>query len=124
MVLGHSSNIQEFDLTLISIHLDLHLILGPKVRKLVRFAAPMLTLTIGKSIAPAPEILSYLKGVSQRHGIDNHIKYRHKVLNLDWSSKVQKWKVDVNVGEAEQKVFRSRFVIMCTGYYDYNEVSH
>jgi monooxygenase len=76
----------------------------------------------GKSIAPAPSILNYLKGVSKRHGIDHHIKFHHIVLGLDWSSDLQKWRVEVQVGEGKQKTFWARFVIMSTGYYDYNEV--
>lgn len=122
VVLGHSSSTLAFGPTLIFTPLGLHSILGQKVNSFI-FAGTMLISIIGKSIAPAPSILNYLKGVSQRHGIDDHIKYRHKVLNLDWSSKVQKWKINVEVGGTEHKIFRARFVIMCTGYYDYEEVS-
>ncbi|CZT16318.1 related to flavin-binding monooxygenase [Ramularia collo-cygni] len=74
-----------------------------------------------KSIAPAPMILDYLQGVANRHGIDKHIKYHHAVESLDWSSELQKWKININVDGKENKVFWARFVIMSTGYYDYKK---
>ena len=73
-------------------------------------------------IATAPSILSYLNDVASRHGIDKHIKFHHFVQSLDWRSDEQKWKIEVLVNGSEKKIFWASFVIMGTGYYDYNKV--
>ena len=61
--------------------------------------------------------------MTSRHGIDKHIKFHHAVESLDWSSDLQKWKIQVKVNGKEQRTFYARFVIMSTGYYDYKQVS-
>jgi hypothetical protein len=104
------------------------LILGLKVCTFSVVATPiiynkLISSAAGKSIAPAPSILQYLRDVTSRHGIDKHIKYHHAVEALDWSSELQRWKLQVKVNEKEQKTFYARFVIMSTGYYDYKQVS-
>lgn len=73
-------------------------------------------------IATAPSILSYLNDVASRHGIDKHIKFHHFVQSLDWRTDEQKWKIEVLVNGSEKKIFWASFVIMGTGYYDYNKV--
>lgn len=75
-------------------------------------------------IATAPSILAYLNDVATRHGIDKHMKFRHMVQALDWRSDEQKWRLEVLVNGSEKKIFWAKFVIMGTGYYDYNKVSH
>lgn len=77
----------------------------------------------GKTIAPAPSILKYLNDVTKRHKIDEHIKFHHSVQSLDWSTELQKWKINIQVNDKSTKVVWARFVIMSTGYYDYKKVS-
>lgn len=77
---------------------------------------------LDRAIATAPAIVKYLRDVSKRHGIDKHIKYQHKVVELDWQTDLQKWKVEVRVNDSENRTYFSRFVAAGSGYYDYNEV--
>jgi cation diffusion facilitator CzcD-associated flavoprotein CzcO len=74
-------------------------------------------------IATAPSILSYLNDVASRHGIDKHIKFHHSVQSLDFRSDEQKWKLEVLVNGSEKKTFYANYIIMGTGYYDYNQVN-
>jgi cation diffusion facilitator CzcD-associated flavoprotein CzcO len=51
------------------------------------------------------------------------MKFHHMVQALDWRSDEQKWRLEVLVNRFEKKIFWAGFVIMGTGYYDYNKVS-
>jgi cation diffusion facilitator CzcD-associated flavoprotein CzcO len=51
------------------------------------------------------------------------MKFHHMVQSLDWRSSEQKWRLEVLVNGSETKIFWAGFVIMGTGYYDYNKVS-
>lgn len=73
-----------------------------------------------RSIADAPSILKYLKTTAERHGIDKHIKYRHQVETMNWSTEKQHWQVNVTVDGTETRTFYARQILMGTGYYDYN----
>ena len=78
-----------------------------------------------KEIATAPAILDYLKESCEKHGIDQHIRYHHHVEEMHWSSETQRWRVkvlmkDKPLGEGEVKYLYARYVVMGTGYYDYN----
>jgi cation diffusion facilitator CzcD-associated flavoprotein CzcO len=72
-----------------------------------------------RAIATAPAIMKYLRDVSKRHGVDQHIKFNHKVVELDWQSDMQRWKVGVLVNGAEKRSYFARFVAVGSGYYDY-----
>ena len=85
------------------------------------FGFPWDPWTENRAVADGPSILRYMKMVSEKPGIDKHIKYHHMVNKLEWKSDQQRWIVEVTVNGTEKKVFYSRFVVMGTGYYDYNE---
>lgn len=71
-----------------------------------------------RAIASASSILSYIKGCTKRHGIDQHIKYHHQVQVLNWSSENQHWKIQALVN-GKEKLYYARHVLLGTGYYDY-----
>ena len=75
-----------------------------------------------KVIASGSSILNYLKETAAEYGIDRHIRYRHRVLDVHWSSDEAQWTVTMEVGE--QKVpatYTCAFLFMCTGYYNYDK---
>ena len=73
-------------------------------------------------IATADEILKYLDEVVEEHGLDEHIRYRHRVLTADWSSEHNQWKlVAENLDSGEQLQFTASFLWMCQGYYRHSE---
>ncbi|KAI1112116.1 FAD/NAD(P)-binding domain-containing protein [Nemania sp. NC0429] len=72
------------------------------------------------TLAAGGDIKNYLIRSAQSAGIDQHIRYRHKVTTADWRSADQTWIFHVDVpGEEKPVIYRSRFVLLGTGYYDY-----
>ncbi len=71
-----------------------------------------------KAIADGPSILKYVRDTAHESGVEGRIRFRHKVLALSWSSAEALWtaRVETPGGEAE---IRTRFVMSCTGYFDY-----
>ncbi|KAI3318855.1 FAD/NAD(P)-binding domain-containing protein [Xylariaceae sp. AK1471] len=73
-----------------------------------------------ESMASGDRIKDYLIRSAQSAGIDQHICYRHKVEAADWQSARQCWELKVSVpGKDKPAIFRSRFLLLGTGYYDY-----
>lgn len=74
-----------------------------------------------KAIADGPSIKAYLRDTARDHGIDRHIRYRHKVISADWSSASATWTVEAEIGpDRVRKRFACRFLFMCSGYYRYD----
>jgi monooxygenase len=73
-----------------------------------------------KAIADGPAILRYVKETSAEHGIDPHIRYRHRATRAAWSSDDGAWTVDAERADTGETVrFTANFVLMCAGYYSY-----
>ncbi len=71
-----------------------------------------------KAIADGPSILKYIREVAGDHGIDGRIRYRHRVVAASWSTPEARWTVEVERGEARERVrFTCNFLWMCSGYY-------
>jgi len=73
-----------------------------------------------KAIADGPAILNYIRETSAEHGVDRHIRYRHRVVSASWSSDEARWTLRVQ-GEASAAVveIRCSMLLMCAGYYNY-----
>lgn len=76
--------------------------------------------TKDSAIADASSILSYLKYVTAKHGIDQHISYNHYIDQVNWSTEEQRWQITALVN-SECKTYSARFLCMATGYYDYKQ---
>jgi cation diffusion facilitator CzcD-associated flavoprotein CzcO len=73
-----------------------------------------------KAIADGPSILEYIRDTSKEFGLDEKIRYEHRVVQADWSTDEALWTVEAEVGEERSKVqFTCNFLYLCTGYYDY-----
>ncbi|MFL6089651.1 MAG: flavin-containing monooxygenase [Aeromicrobium sp.] len=85
------------------------------------------------AIADGPDILAYLKEAARETGVDERIRYNHKVTKASWSSADKLWTVDVehppstegaggtpNDRGATSKL-TADFVWWTSGYYDYDE---
>lgn len=70
----------------------------------------------GPPIATAAEILAYMGEVIAENGIDQHIRYGHKIESASWSDADRRWTV---TGTANGKPFTltANFLWMCQGYY-------
>jgi cation diffusion facilitator CzcD-associated flavoprotein CzcO len=75
-----------------------------------------------KVIADGPAILQYIHETAAEFGIDQQIRFNHRVRRAIWSSADARWTVEVVRGlEHEIVDFTCNFLCMCTGYYDYNQ---
>lgn len=76
--------------------------------------------TSAKAIADGPSILSYIKDAAAENGIDEKIRYNHRVVAADWSDADNRWTVTVDTGDDEITMTCS-FFFATTGYYNYDE---
>ena len=72
------------------------------------------------AIADGASILKYVRDTAREHGIDEHIRYEHRVLSASWSTERARWTLDVTVG-GERQQLSCAFLYVCSGYYDYDE---
>lgn len=84
------------------------------------FGFPWRPWTERRAIADGPSIVRYLKESAEEYGIDKKIQYNHKVISADWSSDTLNWSLEVQ-HNGETKTMRGRFLILGTGYYNYDE---
>ena len=75
--------------------------------------------TSPKAIADGAAILDYLRETARAYGIDQKIRFRHRVTRAAWSSQDARWTVEAERGETREAVrFTCSFLFMCSGYYD------
>jgi cation diffusion facilitator CzcD-associated flavoprotein CzcO len=73
-----------------------------------------------KAIADGESIRTYIRESAEAYGIDKNIQYHRKLIAANWSSDTQKWNLLVEF-KGEKSVYTARFLVLSTGYYDYNE---
>jgi cation diffusion facilitator CzcD-associated flavoprotein CzcO len=71
-------------------------------------------------IAEGPLIKSYVNDCARKFGIDKKVKFHHKVVAYNWSSKEQLWTVTVEAN-GQTQIMRARFLFLSTGYYSYDQ---
>ena len=74
-----------------------------------------------KSIADAPAILDYLRETVAEYGIEQKIRFNHRVTAIDWDSDEARWTLTIARGDGESVRMRCRFLHMATGYYSYSD---
>jgi len=73
-----------------------------------------------KAIADGASIREYIRDTAREYGIDRKIRFRHRVISASWSTDQALWTVTAkNEQTGELATFRCRFLMMCSGYYDY-----
>lgn len=77
-------------------------------------------------IATGESIMQYLNATADKFDIKKHIRCSHKVVRADWTSEAQRWKVHVDIAgsngeQAQRVVYWTKWLIMGTGYYSYDE---
>ncbi|MDQ3799276.1 MAG: NAD(P)/FAD-dependent oxidoreductase [Acidobacteriota bacterium] len=73
-----------------------------------------------KAIADGPAILKYIRETAEEFGIEEKIRYHHRVRHASWSSDEARWTVEAEAGAEKSMVrFTCGFLYLCTGYYDY-----
>ncbi|KAI1128355.1 putative flavin-binding monooxygenase [Nemania abortiva] len=69
-------------------------------------------------IAKGPLIKEYMENCVAKYKLDKYIRLHHKVLTADWSRKTEQWKITAE-HDGQTKVFKANWMLMGTGYYDY-----
>jgi monooxygenase len=73
-----------------------------------------------KAIADGDDIRTYIEEAAEEFGIEQNIRFGHRVLSASWSSEAARWTVTSQVGE-RTVVQTASFVYLCSGYYSYDE---
>jgi cation diffusion facilitator CzcD-associated flavoprotein CzcO len=75
-------------------------------------------------IAEGGLIVKYLKECATAEGVDKNIRYKHKLKSASWQSRESAWTLSAEVtnedGTIATKLFRGKFMVLGTGYYDYD----
>jgi cation diffusion facilitator CzcD-associated flavoprotein CzcO len=74
-----------------------------------------------KSIADGESILQYIKDTAAESGIDQHIRFNHRIVRADWSTDEAQWHITAQRGDTgETTELTCGFVFSCSGYYRYD----
>ncbi len=72
-----------------------------------------------KAIAPGWSIREYVRAAAAEHGVDQHVRYGHRVVGAAWDSASARWTVTAEVANGEQLKLTANFVHFTSGYYSY-----
>ncbi|MBM7084618.1 flavin-containing monooxygenase [Micromonospora humidisoli] len=74
-----------------------------------------------QAIADGDTILRYVRQTAREYGLEEHIRFRHRVRRAEWDSSTARWTVHVHRDDtAEDIVLTCGFLFSCTGYYRYD----
>jgi monooxygenase len=75
-----------------------------------------------KAIADGPSILSYVRQTARDYGIDQNIRFHHRVVRAEWSTADARWTVEARRSDSQETLRLScGFLFICSGYYRYDE---
>ncbi len=78
--------------------------------------------TARESIAGGDAILRYVRDTAAEYGVDEHIRYHHRVESAAWSSETARWTVSIErTDTGERTTATCTFLYLCSGYYRYDE---
>jgi monooxygenase len=78
--------------------------------------------TQAKTITDGSSILEYVRKTARDHGIDERIRFHHRVFSAEWSSAEARWTVEAERTDCGEKVqLTCDFLWTCSGYYRYDE---
>jgi monooxygenase len=71
-----------------------------------------------KAIADGPSIRRYVNDTAREGGIDQHIRFRHRVTEARFDSETARWTVTAETPDGP-RLFTARMLLMAAGYYSY-----
>ena len=74
-----------------------------------------------EGVADGVHIREYLAATARKYGIDRHIRCNSYVHSVDWDSSTDTWTVTVDEEGGAGAIYRGRFVVFGSGYYNYDE---
>jgi cation diffusion facilitator CzcD-associated flavoprotein CzcO len=78
--------------------------------------------TGAKSIADGASILEYVREAASEHGIDEKIRFHHRIVGAEWSSEDSRWTVEAERSDSGETVrLTCGFLWACSGPYRYDD---
>lgn len=78
--------------------------------------------TEAKAIADGESILRYVRDTAREHGVEQRIRFHHRVVRAEWSSADARWIVQAQRSDTGETVRIScGFLFVCSGYYRYDQ---
>ena len=77
--------------------------------------------TQAKAIADGESIRTYIRDTARERGVDQAIRFHHRVVRAEWSSERARWTVEAEIGSGETVRMTCSFLSVCSGYYRYDE---
>jgi cation diffusion facilitator CzcD-associated flavoprotein CzcO len=75
-----------------------------------------------KAIADGDLILDYVRETARENGIEEKIRFGHRIIRAEWSSAESCWTIEVErTGSGETLQLTCGYFWTCTGYYSYDE---
>ena len=63
-----------------------------------------------------------MRDTAREHGVDEKVRFGHRVVRAEWSSTDARWTLEIERGEERETTFLTcGFLFMCSGYYRYDE---
>ncbi|MCH8181271.1 MAG: NAD(P)/FAD-dependent oxidoreductase [Proteobacteria bacterium] len=72
-------------------------------------------------IADGDRIRNYIQQTAREGGIEQNIRFGHKVLSAAWCSDTASWTLQVQKASGETVQMSCNWLMMCSGYYNYEE---
>jgi cation diffusion facilitator CzcD-associated flavoprotein CzcO len=73
-----------------------------------------------QAIVDGSSILDYIRATAREHGIEERIRFQHRVVAAEWSSAQTRWTVEVERTDTGETLHLTcGFLFTCTGYYRY-----
>lgn len=73
-------------------------------------------------LAAGSSIKKYIQDTAHKFGVDQNIHYRMKIVSANFSTKTNRWTVDVlNESNGEMHKFTCNYFISATGYYNHDQ---
>jgi monooxygenase len=73
-----------------------------------------------QTVAQGETIRNYIQDTAEKHGLNRHIRFGHRLRKAAWSSDQAVWTVELEQRE-NTTTLTCQFLWMCTGYYDYHQ---
>ena len=78
--------------------------------------------TDAKAIADGDSIRDYVRETAREYGVEAKIRFQHRVVNAEWSSKTGRWTVHAHRDDTDEQVqLTCSFLYTCAGYYRYDK---
>lgn len=73
-----------------------------------------------EAIADGASIREYVRETAREFGVDEQIRFNHRVTGAEWSTSDGQWTVHVR-HEGTERTITCRFLFVCSGYYRYDK---